>query len=594
MGGRPNTGTKMRRSAILLLLLVCFCSNIRAQQKERWADTILGTFEKDISMEFKGISKYADTLLFIYSRNQDDCKWVTVQLFKSKWQLSRGKFKEAFATLILAQNKLELAGCEDEPLKAALYLQYATVYIEINEKTKASHYVNKGIESWNEKWKDKEVLVRLYIMKGGLENQLEKQLPNYTLAYRIAKEVGDEKLLEMALNATGTAYAMNGENEKGAFYLQQALIFALKRNSYSALSGLYNNLAGLSTDETLILKYVDSAYYYAALSGDLGDQEISLQNKAYAHYNMGKYRQGYDLLWEALVLQDSMYNVKRISAFAEMEQQYESEKKSNQIVKLKNENEIALLMASRRWFLNIGLAGALLFIIFIAFNFYRQTKRKQKLNNELTIEKKKSDDLLLNILPEEIADELKATGEAVAKQYNHVTVLFTDFVNFTGVSMDMSPKELVEEINRNFTAFDAIMDEYGLEKIKTIGDAYLAVCGLPNETEDHAHRVVKAGLAIQQFMQTNNGRFQIRMGIHSGSVVAGIVGVKKYAYDIWGDTVNTAARMEQHSEQGKINISGDTYELIKGSFDCEYRGKVLAKNKGEIDMYFVNRNLGEG
>lgn len=581
----------MKQLSLFIIFYLCVCSGSIAQQKESWADGILATFEKDVSREFKGISNYADTLLFIYAGNKEDCKWVKVQLFKSKWQVSRGKFKEAFAALILAQNKLEVSSCEAEPIKAELFLQYATIYIAINEKIKATQYINKGIECWSEKWYNKDVLVRLYITKGGIENTLDKQLANYALGYRIAKEVGDEKMQERVLNAIGTAYAMAGENVKGVFYLKQAMVFALKRNSYSALSSLYNNLAGLSTDEKLILKYVDSAYYFATLSGDLADMEICLQNKAYFNYNTGKYREGYDLLWEALVLQDSIYNVKKISAFAEMEQQYESEKKSNQIVKLKNENEISLLKASRRQFLNIGLGGALLAIIFIAISFYLQTKRKQKLNNELTIEKKKSDDLLLNILPEEIAEELKATGEAVAKQYNHVTVLFTDFVNFTGMSMDMSPTELVEEINRNFTAFDAIMDEYGLEKIKTIGDAYLAVCGLPNETKDHAERVVKAGLAIQQFIQTNDGRFQIRMGIHTGSVVAGIVGVKKYAYDIWGDTVNTAARMEQHSMPGRINISGDTYELIKNLFDCEHRGKVLAKNKGEIDMYFVNRIL---
>ncbi|TAE83714.1 MAG: hypothetical protein EAY81_08315 [Bacteroidetes bacterium] len=208
--------------------------------------------------------------------------------------------------------------------------------------------------------------------------------------------------------------------------------------------------------------------------------------------------------------------------------------------------------------------------------------------SQLSAEKLKSDNLLLNILPEEVANELKQDGQSAARQYNHVTVLFTDFVNFTGLSEQMSPKELVAEIHRNFTAFDAIIEKYGLEKIKTIGDAYLAVCGMPNETTDHAQRVVKAAIEITDYMTQNNGKFQIRIGIHSGPVVAGIVGVKKYAYDIWGDTVNTAARMESNSEEGKINISQATYELVKNEFTCEYRGKINAKNKGEVDMYFVN------
>lgn len=210
---------------------------------------------------------------------------------------------------------------------------------------------------------------------------------------------------------------------------------------------------------------------------------------------------------------------------------------------------------------------------------------------QLTAEKKKSDDLLLNILPEEIADELKVSGKAEAKQYPNVTVLFTDFVGFTTISEQLSPAELVAEIHKNFTAFDAIMEQYGLEKIKTIGDAYLAVCGLPNETDDHAQRVVRAAMDIMEYMNRPGHKFQIRIGINTGPVIAGIVGVKKYAYDIWGDTVNTAARMEQNSDPGKINISGSTYTLIKGEFTCEHRGKIKAKNKGEVDMYFINRSL---
>jgi class 3 adenylate cyclase len=253
--------------------------------------------------------------------------------------------------------------------------------------------------------------------------------------------------------------------------------------------------------------------------------------------------------------------------------------------------------------------GGFLFFILIAFFMYFGFKNQKKLNSQLAMlnekvsikneqlttvnlqvqkEKKKSDDLLLNILPEEIADELKNKGEIEAKLYNHVSVIFTDFVGFTNISEKLSPTELVAEIHRNFTAFDAIIEKYNIEKIKTIGDAYLAVCGLPNESPDHAEKIVRAAIDIRDYVSKNGGRFQIRIGVNSGPVVAGIVGVKKYAYDIWGDTVNTAARMEQKSEPGKINISGATYDLVKGHFNCEHRGKIAAKNKGEIDMYFVN------
>lgn len=210
---------------------------------------------------------------------------------------------------------------------------------------------------------------------------------------------------------------------------------------------------------------------------------------------------------------------------------------------------------------------------------------------QLQIEKKKSDDLLYNILPQEIAEELKNNGSSEARLYEHVTVIFADFVNFTGISGRMSPTDLVHEVDKNFTRFDKIAEAYGLEKIKTIGDAYLAVCGLPNEIEDHAARVVCAGLEFIKAMEQSDVKFKLRVGIHSGPVVAGIVGVKKFAYDIWGDTVNMASRMESNGEPGTVNISGATYELVKDDFACTHRGKVDVKNKGEVDMYFVQGSV---
>ena len=210
-------------------------------------------------------------------------------------------------------------------------------------------------------------------------------------------------------------------------------------------------------------------------------------------------------------------------------------------------------------------------------------------------EKQISENLLLNILPSEVAEELKAKGSADAKQFDEVTVLFTDFKDFTKLSEKMSASELVEEIHTCFKAFDNIMERRGIEKIKTIGDSYMCAGGLPVSNSTHAVDVVSAGLDIQKYIQQRvNERiaagkdpFQIRIGIHTGPVVAGIVGVKKFAYDIWGDTVNTASRMESSGEAGKVNISEATYELVKDKFNCIPRGKILAKGKGEMEMYFV-------
>jgi class 3 adenylate cyclase len=219
--------------------------------------------------------------------------------------------------------------------------------------------------------------------------------------------------------------------------------------------------------------------------------------------------------------------------------------------------------------------------------FLRNYLLKKKDARIISAEKERSEALLLNILPSDVAQELKEKGYAEARLYNHVTVLFTDFINFTGISEKLGPKELVDEIHRNFTEFDRIIEKHGLEKIKTIGDAYMAVCGLPNEIEDHAERVLRAAKEICTFMKSESEVFEIRIGVHSGPVVAGIVGVKKFQFDIWGDTVNMAARMEQNSKAGKVNVSGATYHLAQGSFEFIYRGKIDTKGKGELDMYFL-------
>jgi len=236
--------------------------------------------------------------------------------------------------------------------------------------------------------------------------------------------------------------------------------------------------------------------------------------------------------------------------------------------------------------------GGILLLSLLSFFIFRNFLNQQKSNKVIQAEKLKSDNLLLNILPAAVAGELKEAGSAVARQFDAVTVLFTDFVNFTQISENLSPQDLVSELHLNFKAFDEIMERHGLEKIKTIGDAYMAVSGLPQTNPNHAQAAARAALDIQEFVRQRQKAldydFQIRIGLHSGPVVAGIVGVKKFAYDIWGDTVNTAARMESSGEAGKINMSGVTYGLLEGAFACVYRGKISAKNKGEVDMYFLD------
>ena len=243
------------------------------------------------------------------------------------------------------------------------------------------------------------------------------------------------------------------------------------------------------------------------------------------------------------------------------------------------------------------------FLFFIGFFIWRKNNQLLKTSNQkLLEEKQRSEELLLNILPAEIAKQLKNKAAARAHKYEGVSVLFSDFKGFSNIAKDLTPEELVSELDYCFTAFDRIVEKYRLQKIKTIGDAYMCVGGLYTQGRSHVKRMVMAALEIQQFLNNLKKRrkeegkyyFEARIGIHTGDIVAGVVGTKKFAFDIWGDTVNIAQQMEYHSEAGRVNITGETHAFIEHDFKYTYRGKAVVKNMKAFDMYFVDGVLDHG
>jgi class 3 adenylate cyclase len=363
---------------------------------------------------------------------------------------------------------------------------------------------------------------------------------------------------------------------------------------YAFISAVYLEMNNLSK----AIDYAETAYRMSLKSIDRISQMEAATTLSRAYELTGNYKKAFFYLNFLNTSKESFFKGSTKQKVAEMQSTFEFKKKRendsllNEKEKLNRELIFQKTLQDKKNERNIFLFGGIA-ILLMAGGLWSRLRYIRNTTKIIQQEKARSENLLLNILPLEVAEELKAKGSAAAKHFDNVTVMLTDFVNFTQQVSNMSPQALIDELHTCFKKFDEIIKKYKIEKIKTSGDSYLAVCGLPVPTPDHAVNMINAAIEINEFLrerfeQLGDKTFTIRIGINSGSVIAGIVGVNKFAYDIWGDTVNTAARMEQNSESGKINISGSTYELVKEKFHCTYRGKIEAKNKGEIDMYYIN------
>lgn len=442
-----------------------------------------------------------------------------------------------------------------ESLAAALY-NFGDEFLKIREVDSALYYNQRANNIYKELEEGEIGLIftkgnfgLIYAAKG--DNGKAEQ--NLNEAIKVLSEYGAYSAVCEYLSAMSDIYRDIGNTNKALDYEKQSLDLAVKH-------GLKNEIG----------------FSYLKLS-DLYEYRGSLK-EAFSHYKAGiKYR-------------DSVNNVSKFNKQTSMAVDnavYESEKEAEQLEEDKRRQLIIIIVAA------IGL----LIIGFLAFKFLKQSKVLQKQKGVIEFEKHRSEELLNNILPEETALELKENGVVKAKKFEAVSVLFTDFKGFTAQSELLSPEDLVKSIDYYFSKFDEIIEKYKLEKIKTIGDAYMCAGGLPFPIEHQAAKVAQAGLEITDFVRKTKrdldhklAKFDIRVGIHTGPVVAGVVGTTKFQYDIWGDAVNVAARMESSSDIGKVNVSQATYDLLKeyDIFKLTPRGALEAKGKGKIDMYFVD------
>ena len=489
--------------------------------------------------------------------------------------------KYANAALAIAEKSGNTKGMADS------YYQIGLIYWYLNEFEKALLYHLKALDNF-EYTGDENRISKTYNRLGhdyaDLKNY-DKAMKYFQKALESSQQLNDQQNISRNLDLIGFVYMNKSDYSKALEYYFKSLKICEESNDKTGIAGTCNDLGELYELQHNHQEALKFANRGLAISIELKDVPHTLE--AYEslekiYLNMNNYTAAYNSRLRIDELKTELNKEESAGKIDQMQVEYENERKQA-LVKSEQEKK-DLQQQNIRNAITAGLGVTVIFLIVV----YRH-------RNKIAKEKKRSDELLLNILPAETAEELKNTGSAKAKDFEEVTVLFTDFKNFTAMSEKLSAQELVNEINYCYSAFDNIITKHGIEKIKTIGDSYMCAGGLPVANKTNAEETVRAAIEIRDFMLTEKQKretqgkpfFEIRIGCNTGSVVAGIVGIKKFAYDIWGDTVNIASRMESSGEPGKVNISGSTYELVKDKFNCEHRGKIEAKNKGMIDMYFV-------
>ena len=406
-----------------------------------------------------------------------------------------------------------------------------------------------------------------------------------------------------SLNDIGKVYQSRKDYQTAIKYHQEAFDISQKLNAKVDMGQSLLNLGDTYMSEGDASKAIDYYKRSEAILKEISnanyDLEKAYKGLAYAYSSKNDFRNAFKYETLFTGVKDSLYNLDISKKLSSLQLNFDIQKKQSQIDLLKKDQVLQDLELKKQRLTKDALLIGLGLLFLIAVIIYRNYRNKLKTNKILDSRNAQIQHLLLNILPAEVAQELQNNGNATPRFYEKASVLFTDFKGFTKLAENLSPWEVVSELNDYFMAFDDIIEKYELEKIKTIGDSYMCAGGIPTENESHLVNIIKAGLEMQEYIATRNKerseanmpQWDIRIGINTGPLVAGVVGKKKYAYDIWGSTVNVASRMESNGEPGRVNISSATYELIKDKYRCTYRGKIFAKNIGEIDMYFVEEAL---
>jgi len=477
--------------------------------------------------------------------------------------------------------------------EGSAYSTIADTYSEIGNSKNAEIYYSKAVQLLRKT--NDSISLATTLLNAGDEYFNNKKfnlaLQNYEESGFIFKN--KNYLVGIAYNKgnMGMVYAKQGRDVLAKENIIEAINILEKLEDYYAISEYLIYMTDIYAKQN----DWSSAFNYAQRSLELAQKnglkkQISESNLKLSDLYMqtGNIEDSYKYYRNYITYRDSVTNIESVKQMANLRTDFEVKQKQVQVDLLNQQKRNQNIIV-------IATVIALILITILAIGLYRRNRFIYNTNQIIESEKNRSENLLLNILPVETAKELKQYGKVKAKKFESVTVMFTDFKEFTHFAENLSPEKLVESVDFYYSKFDEIMAKYGLEKIKTVGDAYMCAGGLPFPTDDHAIKIIKAAFEIITFVNdvkkikhASQTRFDIRVGINTGPVVAGVVGTKKFAYDIWGDAVNIASRMESNSEAGKINISENTYLQVKDSIKCVYRGEIKAKNRGMMKMYFAN------
>ena len=471
------------------------------------------------------------------------------------------------------------------------------VYYDQGNYPQAQDHYQRSLKLYEEIGDKRGIATSLNNIGSNYKNQdnYSKALDYYQRSLKIQVEIEDKWGIAYSLNDIGSIYKKQENHPLALDYFQRSRKIREEIGDISGLTLTLSNIGNIYLEQDRYNEAIVTCQRALSLGEEIGT--IYLQKEPCscmyeANKGLGKSTKALEYHEQLTILNDSLFNEESTKKLTQLSMQYDFDKQEAATeMEQEKKDAVAAQELKQRKLERNGFIGGFAVVLLFAGVFFRQRNRIGK-------EKERSEELLMNILPKEVAEELKAKGHSDAQLIDHVTVLFTDFKGFTALSEQLSPKELVADLHTCFSEFDRICEKYGIEKIKTIGDAYMAAGGLPTVNNTHALDVVKATLEMAEVVEkakaektaANHPFFEVRIGVHTGPVVAGIVGVKKFQYDIWGDTVNTASRMESSGDVGKVNISEATYEMLKDNseFVFESRGKIAAKGKGEMEMFFVS------